>query len=226
MGGSRTDCASIEVCDGERGGGEGIAGDVSMSEAATATGVPADPFSREAAIEAKRTWRAHNAQRGEATPAIRIALAATFTVDTLVPFIGAALLAEGTVPEFRIAPYNQLFQTCLDPQASFDGPSDVIVLLWRLEVLMLDEINGFLGGDAEALKRAGDKLDALAGAVSRLRAGFKGMVVVGVPPYPTGPAANVLALDNAGGLGGFHRALAGRFVDEIGGIENVYLVDL
>ena len=52
------------------------------------------------------------------------------------------------------------------------------------------------------------------------------MVITGVPPYPTGPAANVLALDNPGGLGGFHRTLAGQFADEMGRTEGVHLVDL
>jgi predicted enzyme involved in methoxymalonyl-ACP biosynthesis len=52
------------------------------------------------------------------------------------------------------------------------------------------------------------------------------MVIVGVPPYPTGPAANLLAFDNAGRIGGFHRALVGQFTDEIGRVEGVYLVDL
>jgi FkbH-like protein len=47
-----------------------------------------------------------------------------------------------------------------------------------------------------------------------------------VPPYPTGPAANILALDNARGLGGFHRMLAGQFADEMGRTEGVHLVDL
>src|SRR5262249_51211366 len=121
---------------------------------------------------------------------------------------------------------NQLFQTCLDPQGSFGGPSDVIVLLWRLEDLMLDEITAFAGGDACAVRRAGEKLDALVGAFRQLRRNFSGMVVVGVPPYPTGPSANVWALNNAGTLGAFHRTLVGQFADEMGRTEGVYLVDL
>jgi FkbH-like protein len=185
-----------------------------------------DPASRSATIEAKKSWREHLACGAGEKPVLRIGLAASFTADTLVPFVGAALVANGTVPVFKVGPYNQLFQTCLDPQTSFHGPSDVIVLLWRLEDLLLDEITGFMGGDAEALKRARGKLDAFVGAIRQLRGGFSGMIVVGVPPYPTGAAANLLSLDNAGGLGGFHRTLAGQFVDEIGRIEGVNLVDL
>ena len=181
---------------------------------------------RAAAIEARKTWRAHTAQTVEEKPALRIGLAASFTADTLVPFVGAALLANGIVPEFAVGPYNQLFQTCLDPQASFDGPTDIIVLLWRLEDLMLDEMTGFMGGDAAALSRARDKLAALVGAIRQLRSSFPGMIVVGAPPYPTHATADLLALDNAGGLGGFHRALVGQLVDEVTRIDGVYLVDL
>jgi FkbH-like protein len=181
---------------------------------------------RAAAIEARKTWREHIARAAGKTPALRIGLAASFTADTLVPFVGAALLVNGIVPEFAVGPYNQLFQTCLDPQASFDGPTDIIVLLWRLEDLMLDEMTGFMGGDAAALPRARDKLDALVGAIRQLRASFPGMVVIGAPPYPTHATANPLALDIAGGLGGFHRALVGQFVDEMARIDGVYLVDL
>ena len=122
---------------------------------------------RTAAIEAKKAWRQHLA-RGEAeTPALRIGLAASFTAETLVPFIGAALLADRANAVITVGPYNQLFQTCLDPQASFHGPSDVVILLWRLEDLMLDEITAFAGGDASAVRRAGDKLDALVGAIQQ-----------------------------------------------------------
>jgi len=195
-----------------------------MSEPAT-TPMAVDPTSRSATIAAKKAWRDHLAQ-GEAKPAIRIGLAASFTAETLVPFFGAALLAEGTTAEFDVGPYNQLFQTCLDPQGTFHGPCDVIVLLWRLEDLMLNEINGFLAGDQGVLATATEKLAALAGAARQLRSGFSGMLVVGVPPYPTGIGGGLLSLHNAGALGAFHRALVGQFVDEIGRIDGVHLVDL
>lgn len=187
---------------------------------------PGTAADRPSAIAAKKAWRDHLARQPGTAPAVRIGIAASFTADPLVPFIGAALLTENTTAEFKVGPYNQLFQTCLDPETSFGGACDAIVLLWRLEDLMLDEITRFLGGDDEALKRASAKLAALAGAVGQLRGAFSGMVVAGVPPYPTGVAASLLALDNAGGLGAFHRALVDQFVDLIGRIEGVRLVDL
>jgi FkbH-like protein len=181
---------------------------------------------RASAIAAKKAWRSHLVHAGDTAPAIRVGLSASFTAETLVPFIGAALLGNEAAAELKVAPYNQLFQTCLDPQTAFDGACDVIVLLWRLEDLVFDEIAGFLGGDYEALNRASAKIAALAGAIRQLRNTFPGMVVAGVPPYPTGVAAGVLSLDNAGGLGGLHRKLIGEFVDEIGRMAGVHLVDL
>ncbi len=191
-----------------------------------ATAYTGDAATKSAAIEAKKIWREHIARTDAASPALRVGLAASFTADTLVPFIGAALLGNDTAAEFKVGPYNQLFQACLDPQASFGGACDVVVLLWRLEDLMLDEITGFLGGDPEALNRASDKLASLAAAIRQLRGGFSGMVVAGVPPYPMGVAGSLLSLDNAGGLGGFHRRLVGEFVDAVGRIEGVSVVDL
>lgn len=185
-----------------------------------------DDLAKTGPIEAKKAWREHLARAERPEPKLRIGVAGSFTADTLVPFFGAALLANDTVAEFKVGPYNQLFQTCLDPQGIFHGSVDTVVLLWRLEDLVLDEITAFLAGDAEAYSRASGKVAALAGMIRQLRSTFKGMVVAGVPPYPTGAAGNLLALDNAGCLGGFHRKLLGEFVDEMSRVEGVTLVDL
>ncbi|HWD56769.1 MAG TPA: HAD-IIIC family phosphatase [Stellaceae bacterium] len=180
---------------------------------------------RAAAIATKRLWREHLA-RGDVEPALRIGIAASFTAETLVPFVGGTLVAEGFAAEFKVGPYNQLFQTCLAPETCFHGPCGAVVLLWRLEDLMLDEIAGFLAGDPVALARASDKLSSFAGAIRQLRANFAGMVVAGVPPYPAGINGDALALDNPGALGAFHRRLTAEFVDEIGRIDGVTLIDL
>src|SRR6185437_6894790 len=92
--------------------------------------------------------------------------------------------------------------------------------------LMSDEISDFLGGNPKALNRAGVKSAAFAGAIQSLRSNFSGMIVVGVPPYPTGIPASLLSLDNAGGLGGFHRTMLAEFVEAVGRIEGVRLIDL
>jgi FkbH-like protein len=177
-------------------------------------------------IEAKKAWREHLARADRPEPNLRIGIAASFTVGALIPFVGAALLANGSAAEFKIGPYNQLFQTCLDPEASFGGPTEIVVLLWRLEDLVLDEMTSFLSSDEGALARASGKVASLADMIRQLRGRFAGMVVAGVPPYPTGLATGLLALDNPTGLGALHRELIGEFVDALDRIEGVSLVDL
>ncbi len=132
----------------------------------------------------------------------------------------------GLAPEIAVAPFNQLFQTCHDPQTAFGETCDAIVLLWRLEDLMEEEIAAGIEGDKNALARAGEKIAALAAAIGALRGGFPGTIVVGVPPLPTGIPTGLLSLDNAEGLGGFHRATVAKFIELVRPLELIRLVDL
>src|SRR5262249_46337866 len=129
-------------------------------------------------------------------------------------------------PDIVVGPYNQLFQVCLDPGVHFGDACNVIALLWRIEDLMADEIAGFLSSEEGALSDAKVKISALVAAIAKLRAKFGGMIVVAVPPYPTGLSLGPLALDNPSGLGAFHRLAATHFVDAVAQIEGVRLFDL
>ncbi|HEY1795280.1 MAG TPA: HAD-IIIC family phosphatase [Stellaceae bacterium] len=185
-----------------------------------------DELQRKGPIDAKKAWREHLVRADGPAPTLRIGVAASFTADAMIPFIGAALLARDTTAEFRLGPYNQLFQTCLDPEASFDGPVEIVVLLWRLEDLVLDEMIGFLSGDEGALAGASDKIASLAAMIRQLRSSFPGMVIAGVPPYPTDIGDGILSLGNPDGLGRLHRNLVGEYIDAFGKIDGVSLVDL
>jgi FkbH-like protein len=145
-------------------------------------------------LEAKARARAHQQRLAEGAVArpFRVGLAGTFTLDPLVPFLTDALLAAGIAPEVSLAPYGQLFQACLDPTAAFGGTPDAIVLLFRLEDLMADDLAAAVAGDAEALARAEAKQDDLARAVAALRASFAGTVVAALPPFPEPPALDLL----------------------------------
>jgi FkbH-like protein len=178
-------------------------------------------------IEAKAVWRDFTAQRTESEAAdIRIGIGASFTAHNLTQFVGASLVAAACRPQIKIGPYNQLFQACLDPQSHFGAQCDVIVLLWRIEDLLLEEVNGVLVQDTDAWRRAAQKLDALTSAIASLRSTFAGMIVVSVPPLPAGLPAGPLSLDNPTRLGAFHRAVVTQFVENIGRIEHVRLLDL
>jgi FkbH-like protein len=178
-------------------------------------------------IEAKAVWRKFNSeQAGDGSIDIRIGIAASFTAHNLVQFLGAPLLAAGYRPKIELGPYNQLFQICLDPQSHFGNECDVIALLWRIEDLLQDEINGFLHQDRDAWELAAQKLDSLTAAISALRAAFAGMIVVSIPALPTGLAVGPLSLDNPTRLGAFHRAIVAQFVEKVGGLEHIRLLDL
>jgi FkbH-like protein len=179
-------------------------------------------------MSAKEAWRHWEKQRAanSVEPDLRIGLASSFTDLGLVQFVGAHLLQEGFRPEVLVGPYNQLFQVCLDPASHFGADCQVIALSWRMEDLLSDEIEAFLAADKGALARGSDKLSEFVSAIGKLRAGFAGMVIVSVPPFPTGLSSGPPALDNATGLGAFHRAMMGRFVEAVGSIEGVHLFDL
>jgi FkbH-like protein len=179
------------------------------------------------ARSARRLWRDHEERAGtDGAPGLRIGIAASFTANTLPQFLGAYLLREGITPQFSVGPYNQLFQTCTDPTMAFGGPCDVIVMLWRLEDIMPDDIDRAADGDEAAGTRAAGKIAELAAAIRHLRATFSGTLIVGVPPLPAGVSTAALAVDNGAGLPAFHRAMARKFADLMKTVEGVSLVEL
>jgi FkbH-like protein len=178
-------------------------------------------------IEAKTLWRKFNSEEaGDGSTDIRIGIAASFTAHNLIQFVGAPLLAAGYRPKIDAGPYNQLFQVCLDPQSHFGAECDVIALLWRLEDLLADEIACVLRQDKDVWQRAAQKLDSLTAAISALRSTFAGMIVVSVPALPIGLAVGPLWLDNPTRLGAFHRAIVTQFIENVGKLEHIRLLDL
>jgi hypothetical protein len=128
------------------------------------------------AAQMKSTWRRDSeaVASGKAEASLRIGISASFTANSLIPFIGAHLVEAGFKPSIKLAPYNQIFQTCLDYKSHFGAECDVIILLYRLEDMVLEEMMAFLHGDAEAFRRATAKMDTLVSALSSLRDGFAG----------------------------------------------------
>lgn len=176
-------------------------------------------------LEAKARARAHGERLAAgAVPApFRVGLAATFTLDPLVPFLTDALLARGLQPQVALAPYGQVFQACLDPAAAFAALPDAIVLLFRLEDLASDALAEAAAGGARALARVEETLDDVARAVGALRASFAGTVVAAVPPFPDPPALDLLDGPEPGAL--FAR-LRARWTESISALAGVRAFDL
>ncbi|MGE0094449.1 MAG: HAD-IIIC family phosphatase [Alphaproteobacteria bacterium] len=184
---------------------------------------------REAAVSAKRRWRDFE-RAGGARPGLKnltIGVAASFTANTLAPFIGAAMVNSGFAPAFRMGQYNQLFQTCLDHSAQFGGATDVILFLWRLEDIVGPDLNRFaFDPESDAIQSAERTIMDLADAIAGLRARFNGLLVVATPPFPDTTPHDLLDLRAATVGARFHRRLTEAFVNRLSGVRGINILDV
>jgi FkbH-like protein len=176
----------------------------------------------------KALWRDYNERLAlqEVKPSISIGVAASFTANSLLPFLGAQLVESNLNPALELGPYNQLFQVCLDHKSIFKTECDVIVLLYRLEDIVLEELLAFLDGDSGAFQRAAAKIDVLVSALKRLRESFAGTLITNLAPFPASLPASTSSLENPLGLGTIHRALTTRFVEAVTSMPGIRLCDL
>ena len=130
------------------------------------------------AKELRDTWRAHTASAGVQShdSDARIGFAGSFTLDPLLPYLGAKLLGFGyRRPEFLNANFNQLLRVCRDPSSEFgDAKLGALVLLWRLEDLAE-------AGDPASVREVSD---LFLNAVRGLREIFSGSIILALPPRP------------------------------------------
>lgn len=168
-------------------------------------------------------WRQF--QRSGNTGDVRVGVAATFTADTLAPLVGGSLLEHGVEAELVLAPFNQLWQVCLDPQGIL-GKCDAIVLAWRIEDIMEAEAIAFLSGEEGAGARVLEKVSALAEAVTSLRAAQAGAIVLAVPAVPVTLPAHLQELQAGQGLGALHRLVCSAWLEKLAGVAGSFWWDL
>ncbi len=156
-----------------------------------------------------------------------IGLAGTFTIDPLIPYLGANLLECGLKPAFHVAPYNQIYQLCTASDNFFGGefPS-AIVILWRLEDLLGNALNQARSDDDQALARITAELEQFIAALQTLRQCYSGVLVVSTPPYPSLPSfdTTIPGQSTTGVL--LHAELLARVIRGLGSIEGLCLLDL
>ena len=177
---------------------------------------------------ARAAWRHYQALVScrEIESNFHVGLVASFTVNSLIPYLGAHMVEAGMKPAFQIGPYNQIFQVCLNPEGYFGVDCDAILILWRLEDLMEKEILSFLQGDASAIRRAADKIDLLGSALASLRSSFKGTLLITIPPYPATMPVDSRSLMNPNGMGHFHRIIVSAFLNKVSEIKKIVVCDL
>jgi FkbH-like protein len=189
-----------------------------------------EPLSRQALLETKSRWRTYHdsSEYDVSSPRrLRVGVASTFTAEPLVPFLGTYLLDRDSVPMISVAPYNQVYQSCIDHVTAFGGDEpDAICLLWRIEEVLGKEFSDWLDDRNVGFDAARNSLDELAGAVSTLRVKFAGSIVVSIPPYPMAIESSAMDLNNPFSVGSFHRNVVSYWSDLVADLDGVHVVDM
>jgi FkbH-like protein len=147
-------------------------------------------------VEFQRRWRQLCDAPGERRP-LRVALVGSFTLDTLVPYLGCFLAQRGFAPAFIIAPFNQVYQSLLDANGIVrSAKPDVVLVLTRLEDLCAPQLQQMATLVPDAVETA--RADAHA-EVARLRSALLGFeqsepsaLVVGTLPPPASSPLGLL----------------------------------
>lgn len=116
-----------------------------------------------------------------------IGLAGSFTLDTLTRFLSKDLTAkEFKKPAFYVAPYNQLNQLSLNPENLLGAPTDILIVLLRIEDITPDPL--------DTVQTTTD-IDGAISAIATLRENYKGTIIVSNLPYPSTPEFDVHDLE-------------------------------
>src|SRR5439155_15326258 len=122
---------------------------------------------------------------------------ASFTVDTLLPYLGAFLAQRGLLARFTVAPFGQIYQSLLDPGSELRTASaEVTIVLPRLEELCARPLTDLALLDPDRVAQARGDVHAevarLITALESFEAATTGMVLVGTLPAPPSSPLGVL----------------------------------
>jgi FkbH-like protein len=183
--------------------------------------------SESALLTARRRWDAFAKEGSSGLPhgtPLTIGVAASYTVQSLVPHLGAALLDGGFTPAITVAPYNQILRLCADLESVLAVAVDALVVLPRIEELAAASLRAYLGGSDQALDDGRAAATTLAAALADLRKRFSGTLVVGNLPWPE--MAEVDALDLDGQADRFICAVRTAFDSELTSVPDVIRLDI
>ena len=156
-----------------------------------------------------------------------VAIAATFTADPIVPYLGCALAEAGSPAFVSTLAYNQLHQLCADWKALCgDSEPNTLVILWRIEDMLRKPFQEFLRGDKDALAAALNEVIILGEALSHLRSTFRGSIIVSTPPFPHSPDHHIQAARSVREAGAFHRRVVDEWISQVSRAGNILILDL
>lgn len=142
-------------------------------------------FSERSDLQILNMWREISDINLPQKKSFNLGVAATFTVEQLLPYLGVCLYENGfTAPQINVAPYNQLIQTCFNYKAQFNGKApNAILLLWRIENL-IPELDQLIWDDANIIPNLIERITELVAAVKHLSTKFNGCILISLPEYP------------------------------------------
>lgn len=182
-------------------------------------------------MQVRRQWMAVASERPELQRLEKvdeIGICASFTVDPIVPYLGMKLIEAGrSTPKINLAPYNQIFQVCLDWRSIFKNePLSALVLLWQIEDLVRTELRQFVRGDSHGLDKALTKVDELCSALKVLRSVFEGDIVVSLPPYPNCFDQDIRMARSYLESKLFHSRIVDRWLSRVQEIGRISILDI
>jgi len=163
----------------------------------TAVTAIGEPLTRESPAAAfQRRWRELSASPGALRP-VSIAIAASYTVDTLLPYLGCLLAERGLFARFTVAPFGQIYQSLLDADGEVRAArADATLVLARLEDMCARPLGELALLDpvrvGEARADAAAEVDRLCGALAAFEAATPGALLVGTLPAPPTTPLGVL----------------------------------
>ena len=117
----------------------------------------------------------------------RILIAPSFTAHPIDPGLGLGLLdRSGEVASIAHHDYNQIFQLCLDADASAVDGLDDLVVLWRIEDVFERDFLEWADGDDAAFDRLVAGAASLGQAIASCRSRIDASLIVSDAPVPIG----------------------------------------
>jgi FkbH-like protein len=178
-------------------------------------------------LEARSKWLRLAKSRDAKELQQHVAVAATFTADPIVPYLGCALADAGSPSLISMLAFDQLHQLCSDWRAMCgQNEPTALVLLWRIEDMLRTPYQEYLRGGKNALSIALSEVINLGEAMARLRSTFPGTIVASIPPFPHSSDHHIYAARSAREAGAFHRRVVDEWLAQVSRVGNLLTLDL
>lgn len=136
------------------------------------------------------------------------------------------MVARGHLPpHIDVASIDQIQQTVLDPKGAFGGEVDHLLVLWRIEDLVTDDLDRFLGGDDDAGQRIVATAEELVALVARVpETGVA--ATISIPALPFDGTVDLRDPATSLRLGRLHRRVVEATLAAAGDISGLGVVDI